>query len=124
MRMGGWATSRSRDDGTATSFLGILGRCLGGLVSMVAKRELRRVAFVTGEACSRSKGTLEVHGNIRAGRSKGGAVIAKKYVLAGALVVFSLFGGLGPNAYARHNSNAPRMHKVKKNAGPFGGNYM
>ena len=51
-------------------------------------------------------------------------MIAKKHILACGLAVLSLFGGLGPSAYGRHNSNAPKMHKVKKNAGPFGGNYM
>ncbi len=51
-------------------------------------------------------------------------MIAKRFVLASALAVFSLFGGLGPIAYARHSTKAPKMHKIKKNAGPFGGNYM
>jgi hypothetical protein len=50
---------------------------------------------------------------------------AKTSVLIGALAMACLLSGFAPAAYARHGSRPPRAHyKIKKNAGPFGGNYM
>jgi hypothetical protein len=46
------------------------------------------------------------------------------YVLTATVALMSLLAGSAPCAYARH-SKPPKMHyKIKKNAGPFGGNYM
>jgi hypothetical protein len=46
------------------------------------------------------------------------------YILIATVAVLSLLSTSAPLAYARH-SKPPKMHyKIKKNAGPFGGNYM
>ncbi len=48
-----------------------------------------------------------------------------KTVMIAAMAIALLFSGFTPSAYARHGSKPPRVYyKIKKNAGPFGGNYM
>jgi hypothetical protein len=49
----------------------------------------------------------------------------KTSVLIGAVAMVLLFSGFAPFASARHGSKPPKTHyKIKKNDGPFGGNYM
>jgi len=46
-------------------------------------------------------------------------------VLIATVALMSLLAGSAPYAYARHGSKPPKAHyKIKKNDGPFGGNYM
>jgi hypothetical protein len=46
----------------------------------------------------------------------------KQRILIGALAMACLLSGFAPSAYARHSSKP--HYKIKKNDGPFGGNYM
>ena len=47
----------------------------------------------------------------------------KTWVFAGVLAALLVLSGAGPSAYAAHAPKPPRL-KVKKNMGPYGGNYM
>ena len=47
----------------------------------------------------------------------------KTWVFAGAVAALLLLSGASPNAYAGHAPKPPHL-KVKKNMGPYGGNYM
>jgi hypothetical protein len=46
----------------------------------------------------------------------------KQRILIGALAMACLLSGFAQSAYARHSSKP--HYKIKKNDGPFGGNYM
>ncbi len=52
----------------------------------------------------------------------------RKCVSIGLVAVLALLAGPPQSAYAahgKHGSNSPRLHRLgKKNAGPYGGNYL